>query len=89
MTRPAAASGAAVAGEVTQPVDPEPPAIPKEPVVAPPHEPVSPGVPDEPAIPIDPTPDREVPEPEGPDVEPQPDPPVQGVRAAAPPADGG
>jgi len=40
-------------------------------------------------MPIDPTPDREVPEPEGPDIETQPDPPVQGVRAAAPAPDGG
>ena len=89
VTPPAAASGAAIAGEVTQPVDPEQPSIPAEPLVDPPSEPVGPVVPDEPAIPIDPTPDREFPEPAGPDVEPQPDPAVRGVGAAPAAADGG
>jgi hypothetical protein len=89
VTPSAVASGAAVAGEVTQPVDPEPPSIPAEPVVDPPSEPVGPVVPDEPAIPIDPSPDREFPEPAGPDVEPEPDPPVRGVRLAWSAADRG
>lgn len=79
---PQAAPGvAALAGEVTQPVDPDQPSIPEEPVVAPPSEPVGPVVPDVPAVPIDPTPDREVPEPSGPEVGPEPDPPAHGVRA--------
>jgi hypothetical protein len=76
VTPPAASSAAPAAGEVTQPVDPEQPSIPEEPVVAPPSEPVTPVGPEEPALPIDPTPDREVPPPAAPDVEPQPDPPL-------------
>lgn len=80
---PLAASAVGVTGEVPQPLDPEQPAIPEEPVVDQPSEPVGPVVPDEPATPIDPTPDREVPEPAGPDVQPEPDPPVERLRAGS------
>lgn len=68
MTGLATPGVAALAAEVPQPVDPDQPSIPEEPVVAPPSEPVGPVVPDAPAVPIDPTPDREVPEPSGPEV---------------------
>ena len=66
--------------EVPQPGEPLQPVIPEEPVVPTPSEPVSPVAPEEPSAPIDPTPDREVPEPAAPEVEPQPDPPVGDTR---------
>ena len=64
--------------EVTQPAGDEPEA-PQGPLVPDSSEPADPVAPDEPATVIDPTPEREVPEPAAPVVEPQPDPPVRSV----------
>ena len=66
--------------EVPQPSEPGAPIVPEEPVVPTPSEPVAPVAPAEPSAPIDPTPDHEVPEPAGPEVEPQPDPAVDDTR---------
>ena len=61
-------------GEVTQPqpLDPEQPAVPFEPVIPDPADPSGPVVPDEAVTPIDPTPEPQLPEPHAPDFEPQP-----------------
>jgi hypothetical protein len=68
------ALGSAAAAEVTQPAA-EPAPDPGMPEVPQPAEPSVPAAPQEPATPADPTPQRQIPEPVEPDLEPQADPP--------------